>query len=182
MLRIILILIATIAARAQDYLRPPPPPPLPGNVQQGHPPPPHPLPPGPLRGRCHGTDPLIFDEPAWITMENCNTGPTCAYNWQGDEGIWVCRTLFDPFSGESKETTACIDSTKAVEKDECGCCGGECPSACECTCAMMDGAEGVLVQPTATVDAEHFRHCLPGVNALATIARGTDECATNCDL
>jgi hypothetical protein len=60
----------------------------------------------------------------------CLVGPP----FNESSGAWVCRTLYDIVTGEADTFSACVDTHHFVETDECGCCGGSCPSVDPCTC------------------------------------------------
>lgn len=118
-----------------------------------------------------------FEKPNATTIDCHNAGePVCSFNPRGDNGTWVCRTLFDLWTGKSREFTACIDPQMALASDGCGCCGGSCPSQCTCDCVLFDGTAGVRIK------FEHDGHnqCVPSVNAIAMVAMGGFSCATNC--
>lgn len=62
------------------------------------------------------------------TAVSVNTNEArCTYNAFRDEGLFVCRTLFQPVTGEASIQTVCCDPERALETDQCGCCDGNCP-------------------------------------------------------
>jgi hypothetical protein len=86
-----------------------------------------------------GTQELIGDESVAAVEEiedegtetavSVNEEARCTYNAFGDEGLFVCRTLFQPVTGESSIQTVCCDPERALETDQCGCCDGSCPDS-----------------------------------------------------
>lgn len=78
--------------------------------------------------------------------------PACAYNLDGDEGVWVCRTLFNPFkrSGgdeDAQKTTHCARPGFTLkDNDVCGSCDGAYPEPCTCKCTADGITDGVLVK------------------------------------
>ena len=68
---------------------------------------------------------------------------------EGDEvreGIWVCRTEFNPKLQEDVTFSICIPSDRGIEGDGCGCCDAECPVACpSCGCILEDREGNVRV-------------------------------------
>jgi hypothetical protein len=74
--------------------------------------------------------------------------PPCAFDWNGDIGSWVCRTMYHPVTGEPIEWNACVDpGKKGLSTDTCGCCGGSCPEVCPCSCELVNGSgAGSLVR------------------------------------
>ncbi len=40
----------------------------------------------------------------------------------GELGTWLCRTMFDRFTGESDSFSTCGNATRALPFDDCGCC------------------------------------------------------------
>jgi hypothetical protein len=45
----------------------------------------------------------------------------------GGLGTWLCRTMFDRFTGESDSLSTCGNATRAQPMDDCGCCEGALP-------------------------------------------------------
>lgn len=97
------------------------------------------------------------------------------------EGTWVCHTYYSPITGEAQEVSACINPAMAFETDTCGCCNGECPDECSCSCDLPDGSAGVLV--TATKRDQVRELCVPSARAVSMIARSGGRVAcTECDV
>ena len=73
--------------------------------------------------------------------------PVCPLNRNEDPGVWVCRSIIDPRSGEVTDTfSTCASPDFKKETDECGCCGDECRLPCTCPCELDGVAEaGLLV-------------------------------------
>jgi hypothetical protein len=72
-----------------------------------------------------------------------------------EEGLFVCRKVFNPITGESEQHPVCVPSDRAWSTDECGCCEEVCPERpapveieCEAendSCELRDGEAGVFV-------------------------------------
>jgi hypothetical protein len=58
----------------------------------------------------------------------------------GKSGVFVCRSMFHPLDGSAIDSSLCIPDEKAWATDQCGCCGGTCPTSPE------DGFEDEDVQ------------------------------------
>ena len=69
------------------------------------------------------------DKPMSVELE-CDEGtePVSCEMRNGAEGVFVCRSLFHPISGQIEERSLCIPSDKAWITDACGCCGAGCPA------------------------------------------------------
>lgn len=67
----------------------------------------------------------------------------CSYgHGSNDDGVFVCRTVYQRLTGNSTSYATCIDPEKSVDGDVCGCCeedGGVCPKPCECACDLYSG-------------------------------------------
>jgi hypothetical protein len=70
-------------------------------------------------------------------------------------GVFVCREIWNFFGVYSSSHSVCVANvgegiTLGLENDACGCCGGECPTTCPCSCDEPDanGAYSMqLVRP-----------------------------------
>lgn len=126
-----------------------------------------------------------------LTCTDVAGEPDCALPFprRGGEdvlGTWVCRTLYNPITGAGSSFSACINTTRALETDTCGCCDGTCPDPCGCTCDLDDTADGVIVlhdhnfpNGTSTTEAR----CVSPERAVTMVARGTRfTCATDCSV
>jgi hypothetical protein len=124
----------------------------------------------------------LFDEPDFSTSScSISSDPVCAYNREGDEGAWVCRTYYDPWTFNHEEAlTLCIDPDEGYDTDECGCCESSCPTLadCVCDCITFDGTTGYLVAKTEG-DGTHER-CVNPENALPMIANEHYSCVQTC--
>lgn len=126
---------------------------------------------GDVCGCCSGECPVRgepqFERPEGVELDFCAaeelTSCTIPKRKQiGDEveeetteGVFVCRSYFSKFTGETKEKSVCIDPADGAwpENDSCGCCGDECPTkpeniecpAEEDQCEMRNGRSGVFV-------------------------------------
>ena len=96
------------------------------------------------------------------------------------QGIWVCRTRKHTFFPDTK-VSACIDPSKAIENDTCGCCDTNCPDLCDCLCELSDGSQGVLIARTRRPDSREF--CVSPERAVAIIGRtnGRVGCVEECE-
>jgi hypothetical protein len=113
--------------------------------------------------------------PAYVASE-----PNCTTSHDGELGTWLCRTMFDRFTGESDSYSTCGNATSALLLDDCGCCEGACPDECESVCSL-DGVAGagVLVKETGPSGEEH-QACLAPERAISLIATrdGRFQCVT----
>jgi hypothetical protein len=128
----------------------------------------------------------MVEKPEFISSGCNSVDPTCSYNRKGDEGVWVCRTIYSPWTGEETSTfSACIDPEMGLSVDGqlvdvCGCCDDNtCPTQCTCECETSDGSAGFQVMPAAE-DASGSERCVPPQNALAMIAGDRFTCGTGC--
>jgi hypothetical protein len=108
-----------------------------------------------------------------------------------NEGLFVCRTMFNPNTGESEQQPLCVPSDRAWSTDECGCCGEDCPVRpapveiqCEeeQLCELRNGEEGVFVcrglyHPISGELAERSM-CIPSDRAWVTDTCGC--CESGC--
>jgi hypothetical protein len=119
----------------------------------------------------------LFDDV--LTCPAVENEPECVVNSQGDTGRWTCRTLFHPVSGTPKSFSTCGTSRRTLGSDQCGCCGGVCPTACTCPCNLRGRGEGtgVLVRVGATLDS-----CMSPASALKFTERnpGSFQCIDEC--
>jgi hypothetical protein len=93
---------------------------------------------------------------------------------EGLMGTWGCRTT------GSMQYSVCLPSLggDVIGKsgDTCGCCGGVCPTLCECTC---DG--GVLVDEKILFGLVKVKRCYSAGLAEAMVAANEDmSCHTKC--
>ena len=116
-------------------------------------------------------------------------------------GTWVCRTMYDPLTGEADTFSACVNATsEALPTDSCGCCDGTCPTVCTCSCDLPDGSgnQGVLgilkAMPmmmmgphwdgNRTEDFGNFTAppeiCVPSEVAVSMVAMEELTCVTEC--
>jgi hypothetical protein len=114
--------------------------------------------------------------------------PDCALR-NGELGTWLCRTIFEPLTGESDSWSTCGNATRALPLDECGCCEGACPVECTCGCPLEGVADaGVLVTKTRPsssgeeTENENEGKCLAPEKAISLIAKPGDrfQCVTEC--
>jgi hypothetical protein len=111
--------------------------------------------------------------------DNSANEPNCALR-NGELGTWLCRTIFEPLTGESDSWSTCGNATRALPLDECGCCDGVCPVECTVGCPLegVDDA-GVLVT-MARPSGETTEKCLAPEKAISLIAKagGRFQCVT----
>lgn len=106
----------------------------------------------------------------------------CSFNSNGDIGVWVCRTIFSPFTGDPSVQSVCADPDKALSTDDCGCCNGICPpSPCSCSCDLNGdgGSKGrrVFIEQ----GEESTEKCLSPQNAVMFSTRYEKfECIDQC--
>lgn len=119
-----------------------------------------------------------------------------------EAGVFACRTIPAGWAGgEDQVKTVCADPSAAAETDICGCCEGECPTECPCTCddgagywiekephqghhkkgwwrRHEDEAEDEEVEEEATT----MLVCVPQLRALTAVAMGKATCLATCEL
>lgn len=108
--------------------------------------------------------------------------PECAWNLRGDAGVWVCRTLYNPFTGEPSSETDCVNPEWTVATtDICGFCEGFTPEVCECPCETRLGEEGVLVELTKP-NGNVTERCFETSKAVTAVNRLEEiSCKEVCD-
>jgi hypothetical protein len=77
-----------------------------------------------------------------------STLPVCAWNLQGEAGVWVCRSIYNPETGVRESVNTCAHPELAFATlDQCGACPAEtnAPEIVECTCpcTTTNGETGV---------------------------------------
>lgn len=135
----------------------------------------------------NGTAPVGTFVSEWLTEDvfgnlNCSepAGPTCAYNLEGDEGVWVCRSIKNPFKLDSDPVNRTLCSPpnfSFVNNDQCGSCDGTYPTPCTCLCDFQGTGDGVLV----TLDGGTSRECVNADWATgALVSFDSLRCVTAC--
>ena len=129
----------------------------------------------------------IVEEPDCHPIPAGHRPPSYLTTTEFGGGTWVCRTLYNPITGSSRNHSVCIDHEDgALASDHCGCCEPEgCPAPCECTC---DDGEGVLVKfekkggPYGD-DSIVLTKCIPPEVAVSKIASKNDRamCDNSCN-
>jgi len=122
---------------------------------------------------------IFGDESPFVNTtcpESSTTAEPDCFARRGEVGSWVCRTLYNPFTGEAKEFNDCITETRGLETDTCGCCGGVCPPTCPCECEMRNGETGVLV----TGSEGERSICVPAERAVSMIVADRFSCVEEC--
>jgi hypothetical protein len=133
-------------------------------------------PKGDFGGHCEHIDESALVD---LSCDNDATEPDCALH-NGELGNWLCRTMFDRFTGVSDSWSACGNATRALPMDECGCCEGACPVECTSGCSLEGVTDaGVLVTET-TPSGEEKQTCLAPEKAISLIAKpdGRVQCVT----
>ena len=134
----------------------------------------------------NGTKPVQSYVSEWMTEEvfgnlNCTSaGPTCAYNLEGEKGVWVCRSLRNPFmlNSEPVNQTLCSPANFSfVDNDTCGSCDGTYPTPCTCSCDLEATNDGVLV----TLDGSSTEQCVNKAWATSSLVSfDSFQCVTEC--
>ena len=134
------------------------------------------------------------------TCVNTDEAPICLARPSKDdisdgtavEGVWVCRSFYHPRTGElERSETSCIEPSRGLESDVCGCCDDSCPVACECSCETEDGEEGVWIEfakkkgrrdgeEDTDEDDVMETKCVPVGLAPSITARDRAQCVTTC--
>lgn len=136
------------------------------------------------------TSPIREALDEWIKEEafgelNCTKpegAPTCGYNIDGEEGIWICRTLYNPFrrNEETKVTHCAVPRFTLKFNDECGSCDGTYPTPCPCACDTNGNGfdDGVYI----LVEGEpSSKQCVNSRWAVTAVLRFDKViCATDC--
>ena len=109
----------------------------------------------------------------------------------GGEGIFVCRTRYHRITGIENKFPKCIPSGRAMEGDECGCCGVDdsvCPQPCGCVCALRKKRKGVFVvsddmdEPKCVNTAKSMRLVARSINSdmpVTCLAVESAECISS---
>ncbi|GAX10947.1 hypothetical protein FisN_2Lh477 [Fistulifera solaris] len=134
----------------------------------------------------NGTKPVQNYVSQWMTEDvfgnlNCTSaGPRCAYNLEGDEGVWVCRSVRNPFKLNSEpvnETLCSAPDYSFVDNDKCGSCDGIYPTPCTCSCDFQATNDGVFV----TLDGSSKRQCVNKAWATSSLVSfDSFKCVTEC--
>ena len=99
---------------------------------------------------------------------------SCDPTGNATEGVFVCRTKETRFGEIARPK--CIATNRALDGDQCGCCGGDCPVPCNsCDCTTGSGDPGFEVDIDGDIECLHPRAAMEEVfrNDLA-------ECNTVC--
>jgi hypothetical protein len=120
----------------------------------------------------------VFEDLNCVAPDNA---PPCAYNVDGDEGVWICRTLYNPLKlGISANTTHCaVPKFTLQNNDQCGSCDGTYPTPCTCTCDVdtAGAGDGVYI----TIEGEQEKQCVNAKWANNALNRyNTVACVTEC--
>jgi hypothetical protein len=113
--------------------------------------------------------------------DDVDNEPDCALR-NGELGAWLCRSIFDPLTGESDSWSTCGNATRALPLDDCGCCDGECPVECTCGCPVEGVADAGVLVTMARPSGEENERCLAPEKAISLIAKpgGRFQCVTEC--
>lgn len=105
---------------------------------------------------------------------------SCDPRGPSEDGFFVCRSWTNN-KGVERSRVRCIPSDRSIEgADECGCCGNDCPVACDaCPCTTRRGTAGAYVLDED--DDEPF--CAPLNAAMMMVYKRDDiSCLTDCSL
>ena len=118
---------------------------------------------------------------------------SCPLDW-GGQGVFVCRTRYNEYTGASNQGVDCIMSNHSLANDTCGCCGGSCPIPCsKCACTLPvesdheDFFSSVTVAPRAGVYVLISGHsspiCVPQSASMMMVynSNGRVTCYTSCE-
>jgi hypothetical protein len=112
---------------------------------------------------------------------------SCDLPREDEEGMFVCRTRYHPVTGQQNQFPICVPPGRAMEGDECGCCGEDesaCPVPCGCTCELGRRREDGVVREGVYVlfdDAENEdAACVPVGVSMPLVATSTDDWAATC--
>ena len=98
---------------------------------------------------------------------------------RGGEGFFVCRTRYHPLTGTENKFPVCIPSGRAMEGDECGCCGVDvsaCPQPCGCACALRTNRKGVVKKGVFVVsDDMDEPECVRTAKSMRLVARSINS-------
>ena len=81
-------------------------------------------------GCCDGQDCPVNPPTVDIdcSMNTTNVDHSCDLQ-SGEKGVFVCRTIFNPFDGQAHERGFCIPVSRGWVTDVCGCCENSCPTS-----------------------------------------------------
>jgi hypothetical protein len=128
------------------------------------------------------------NETLFLNM-TCDESPgdqdyACDLPREDEEGMFVCRTRYDTVTGEMNEFPMCIPPDRAMEGDECGCCGideNACPKPCGCTCELDAGRDGVVREGAYVLfDDADAPVCVPTGVSMGLVARSTEDRVVTC--
>jgi hypothetical protein len=115
----------------------------------------------------------VFEELNCVAATNA---PDCAYNVDGDLGVWVCRTLFSPFDGNTANMTHCaVPQYTLQNNDKCGSCDGTYPTPCTCACTVDTDGDGVYITREGDQACVNAKWANNALNRFDTVA-----CVTVC--
>ena len=99
---------------------------------------------------------------------------TCDLPRNNEQGVYVCRTRYNTWTGVPTSSAVCIATDRAVASDVCGCCGKACPIPCT-TCPCEYGVEVLVPGMSEPL-------CVPSPASAMMVAKsnGTVTCNTNC--
>jgi hypothetical protein len=101
-----------------------------------------------------------------LTSISCDAAYDCEMH-NGDPGVFVCRVMFHPITGEESSRAQCIPSDEAWGTDGCGCCGEDCPEQPDfidngCANTTQGVANTTQEVANTTQDVAFERHNRPG--------------------
>jgi hypothetical protein len=104
-----------------------------------------------------------------------------------EDGVFVCRTHTNVMDeGRNNSFPVCIPTDKALESDECGCCGEDCPEVVVCACpCTFTGRHGQLKEGVGVLvdeeEEEETMMCVPKGASRTMVSRDVGiTCDTGC--
>ena len=126
----------------------------------------------------------MFD-PSRIELNCTNSSDICTRS-NGVNGVFICRSYGAPFSDQIENRTRCIAPDRALKGDHCGCCPGQCPRVCNCTCPIESAGgatgNGVVIKVNTIFGFEFKYRCVSNDEAALRVATsdGSVTCAVDC--
>jgi len=105
---------------------------------------------------------------------------SCDPHGESEDGVFVCRSWTND-EGVERSRVRCIPTNRSIEGvDECGCCGNDCPVACDtCPCTARRERPGAYVLDEDDEDPI----CLPlNLATMMVYKRDDVSCLADCSL
>jgi hypothetical protein len=110
-----------------------------------------------------------------VSSQDCSSQqvdlPLCSWNLRGEPGVWVCRSLFNPLTGERESRNACVHPAFSYSTiDACGACAADATDAdtpaadgettpssstiatCTCACTSARGQAGIGISVLGAIE------------------------------